>query len=694
MLQHEIETSHLKDVSGLIPFLFPDECLPLSPSAILTALSASPSPLHDGTKWVGCPDLSQASRNGDVETALAVFLGSFSERVAQICRDAGKPLPKERIWTAKFATKQLVDAPNVRFPDLLCGNDPEYSWLSVQIHGELKSNDSSSLQTHALKQLLNGAYLMFSTQDNRRFIISPAFMGHQLRLFIFDRSGLVTAAPFDIHDHPETFVRVFTALMFTNDPAILGYDTSIGETKAGLRTIEVDGVIYTINATLFISDVIRGRGTVCWHVRSREGQDFVIKDNWADSSREYTEGEILQQAKGVNGIPKVVADVVVKIHDKEDSTHNLRSLITSPELKEACSLIETRIHRRLVLTPFGHPLSKFASRKELISIFIDVVTAHRDLYLAKVLHRDISVNNIMLVPSPKTWTSFKLPPTPSSVAALAGPHFLDVALTKPPPRASEDCVPRAIHRGLLIDLDYALVLNIDGSRGPTATGHRTGTLPFMAIDVLTDGVELSAHEPHHDLESLLYVFIWICIHYAGPNNSERQNFDIHDSPLKGWVEGPTYEDIGLTKYSSMSAPKFWERNVLRSFAPYFEPLKPCASAWRELFANDTLDHAAVLNVLQDALSTLEDPEQWSAKDDPEGYAVPEGKKRKRSKFDYLARINEEDEREHANDNRPHKISRSGNGDARAIQSEPDTRRTSIVRSMKPKQTRPSLVSRD
>ncbi|KAJ7165000.1 hypothetical protein C8R46DRAFT_1097851 [Mycena filopes] len=688
MLQQEIEASHLKDVPGLFPLLFPDECLPLSPSAILTALSASPSPLHDGSKWVGCPDLSEASHNGDMEEALVVFLGSFSERVAQICRDAGKPLPKERIWTAKFATKKVEDAPNVRFPDLLCGNDPKYPWPSIQIHGELKSNDSSSLQTAVLNQLLNGAYLMFSTQDNRRFIISLAFMGHTLRLFVFDRSGLVTTATFDIHTDPKTFVRVFTALMFTNDLAVLGYDTSIVETDDGVRTIKVDGVIYTINATLFISDVIRGRGTVCWHVRNSEGQDFVIKDNWADSSREYTEGQILRQAHGVNGIPKVVADVVVKIHDKDDSTHNLRSLIliTSPELKEACSLIETRIHRRLVLTPFGHPLSKFASRKELISIFIDVVTAHRDLYLAKVLHRDISMNNIMLVPSPETWTSFKLPPTPSSVTALAGSHLLDVALTRPTPRASEDSV---IHRGLLIDLDYALVLNTDGSRGPTATGHRTGTLPFMAVDVLVFGGELPEHEPHHDLESLLYVLLWVCVHYAGPNDVERQNFDVRTSGLKHWVSGTSYEGIGMSKGYVMKDDALWVRDVLKTFAPYFEPLKPCVSAWRKLFVDKALTYPAVIAVLQAAFAALPDKEVWSAADDPVGYNSSQKRKRsKGSKVERLAGIEEEDD-EPELDERPQKLSRSVNGDPRLIHSEPPN----IKRSMKPRQSRPSVAHR-
>ncbi|KAJ7704302.1 hypothetical protein B0H17DRAFT_921412 [Mycena rosella] len=197
----------------------------------------------------------------------------------------------------------------------------------------------------------------------RRFIISLSFMGPNVRLFIFDRAGLVTTLPFDLHQEPESFVRVMAALMFA-EPAVLGYDTSIIKTPTG-RFIDVDGVRYTLVKTLFVSDVVRGRGTVCWHAR-HDGQDFVIKDTWADNSRPHTEAGILRKAQDVEGVPKVIADVVVEINGVPGSTDALRSIImstTGPTSKfsKKYSTIEQRIHRRLVLTPFGHALYHFAS---------------------------------------------------------------------------------------------------------------------------------------------------------------------------------------------------------------------------------------------------------------------------------------------------------------------------------------------
>ncbi|KAJ7507262.1 hypothetical protein B0H11DRAFT_2185726 [Mycena galericulata] len=603
VLVDEINASQLEDVPGLLPILFPDAFLPLPPSDILTALSAGDAPLYDGSRWVGCPDLTKPSRNGDVEAALIDFFHTFGERVADACR-VSKP--------------DLLPVCTVAGVEFLLPNIPIYG----------QSSDTPDAHKETLTQLLNGASLVFSSQDNRRFVVSLSFIAGNIRLFVFDRVGLVTTFPFDLHEDPESFVRVMAGLMFTKDPALLGYDTSIIMTPAG-RFIDVDGVRYKIVETLFVSEAIRGKGTVCWRARY-EGKDYVIKDTWVDNSRPHTEAKMLHMAKEVEGVPKVIADVVVSINGVEESTANLRSTITPPpgkkgaKLRDTLSTIEERIHRRLVLTPVGYALPHFSSRKELISIFIDAVTAHRELFIrANVLHRDISVNNIMLVPSPRTWNTIALPPTSPALAALAGPHHFNSSRAAQPAAVPPPSGPR---RGLLIDLDYSLVIKPDGERGPTATRHRTASDASLCIRNI------------HDLESLLYVLIWICVHYAGPGNVERRNFDLLKSRLRNWVRGDSYMAIGMMKDSALRNPLFWNRSVLAEFAPYFEPLKPCASAWRQLYIDEDITYDTVLEVLRNALATLPEMEVWSKDNDPEGYGE-QGKKRKRS-YNHLERINE------------------------------------------------------
>lgn len=61
-------------------------------------------------------------------------------------------------------------------------------------------------------------------------------------------------------------------------------------------------------------------------------------------------------------------------------------------------------------------------------------------------------------------------------------------------------------KGRLIDFDLAKEL---GSI-PSGASHRTGTMQFMAIEVLQG----NGHTYRHDLESFFYVFLWMCIRYG------------------------------------------------------------------------------------------------------------------------------------------------------------------------------------
>ncbi|KAK7013916.1 hypothetical protein R3P38DRAFT_2545724 [Favolaschia claudopus] len=571
----------------------------MPPSKLFQKLSdGGRKAIYAKSRWVGCPNL----RTRRTKHALANFFQDFGQRVEELCTTTQQdslPAP-QRKWTAQLMHQGTPEALNIRKPHLLLGPHANIHWNKVLVHGELKSSNSDHCRNTAYMQLLNGADLIFSHQDNRRFVISIALLGESLQLYIFDRAGLVVTAPIHIHEQPQDFVRVLTALMFA-DPAVLGYDPSIVETSRG-RYIEVEGTRYTIENRIFISDVIRGRGTVCWHVR-HGNRFFVIKDNWVDASRPYSEAEILNLAQDVGGVTKVQAHGVVDVNGV-DGTHWLRSHLPA-SLCRSLTRIERRIHTRLVLYPFGHPLSMFTSRTELISVLIDVVQALQDLWQdANILHRDISVNNILLV-DPNV-----LPQASSAEGGASIPRY-----SNGPGPAGLCQRTLALRKGLLIDMDHALVLNDQGKPGEIAPA-RTGTLPFMATQVLKQGPSLAQHQPHHDLESLFYVLIWICVHYVGPDNAERQNFDVRDTDLRLWVSGESYEAIGATKQATIQDEAWWPQKVLFWFAPYFEPLKPCINEWRQLVLDSTkLTHKNVLAVLDKAVVSLNHHENWSKRDD-------------------------------------------------------------------------------
>ena len=104
--------------------------------------------------------------------------------------------------------------------------------------------------------------------------------------------------------------------------------------------------------------------------------------------------------------------------------------------------------------------------------------------------------------------------------------------------------PSGMREGVLIDFDFAI--HVDKLK-KTAIGKRTGTIPFVAIDILRAWYEAKldtkrpkewtevSHSFTHDLESIFYVFCWICIVIAGPNfTPPSDNFEFGSEAISLW----------------------------------------------------------------------------------------------------------------------------------------------------------------
>jgi serine/threonine protein kinase len=147
------------------------------------------------------------------------------------------------------------------------------------------------------------------------------------------------------------------------------------------------------------------------HDRSDPEKVVIIKDAWPYVSKASTESLILKRLQGVPGLPDVSAAVTVKspgyvgCAPYYDTTDRVRPGLAPTGW--------TRKHRRLVMASVGVKVHHFKGLSELIGVFQDVIdgekflfkclylvynfnTAHRRACLRGVLHRDISLNNIML----------------------------------------------------------------------------------------------------------------------------------------------------------------------------------------------------------------------------------------------------------------------------------------------------------
>jgi len=133
----------------------------------------------------------------------------------------------------------------------------------------------------------------------------------------------------------------------------------------------------------------------------------------------------------------------------------------------------------------------------------------------------------------------------------------------------------------------------------------------MAIELL-EGYANSKnnfiHMLSHNLESLIYVLVWICILYQAPNkiHSDRT---IQQTCLKHWALAKTPNNIQALCNQKLG--QLLSRSVLADFTPFFEPLKPTVTQLYKLIQHSCdpddqaiLTHTVVTGVLLDAFSMV------------------------------------------------------------------------------------------
>ncbi|KAH9477135.1 hypothetical protein JR316_0011051 [Psilocybe cubensis] len=634
-LKEELFESVLLDVPGLVEHLFPDSLFPIPFSSLENAvLETHWDSRQKVWKVYGAVKPSifvTSAKPGVAETDLATFFNTISETLIEVSNSTEKSfkLSIDRRWVSNSSKSMLWGHQVKRKPDICLANkDKAATWHSTLVTTELKLKASDA--NDAFNQLANSACTIFSTQDDRRFHIGLSICDTSVRVYVFDRAGVIGSSHFHLSEDASLLIRLIAGLTLT-DVGALGFDPSIKRNDDGSRTVSVAGVDYRILKTLFISDSIRGRGTVCWKASSG-GSEYVIKNSWTDVSRLKTEADIMRMADGIEGIAQLIAEEIV--HDNSLDNTNVKDY----KRMDWYDKLEVRVHRRLVTTPVAQPVEYFKSKKELLSVIIDGIEAHARLLEKHILHRDISMANIM-IHRPSQGSSND---TNTSSAEVQKPSTSVVA--------SKRSVVSA--KGILIDLDYALITNDESGketqREADATGHRTGTLPFMAIDILMNATE-GEHQAHHDIESFFYVLLWIMLQYAGPSGIERQDLDIKSvDTFKGWIHGRDIALIGATKWAIMSTvlPQIFEATVTKFVTLYFKDLVPCIEELRQLIFvrrnqgfNPT--HEAVIAILRKHMLMLPDDDKWSRENDPAGYG-PVGGKRKLETFQEEEEEAEED----------------------------------------------------
>ncbi|KID81155.1 serine/threonine-protein kinase Sgk2 [Metarhizium guizhouense ARSEF 977] len=490
----------------------------------------------------------------------SIFLEWFSNYVSResdgarglwhICEDK---IASKRESTAD-GTSLLLAMP----PSPAC-DDAETKWCHVQVIGQFYHRGCVCYQD-GLLSLCRSAHQVFANQPTRLFLHGFYIRGSLIELWVFDRSGLYCSDVFDVQKDFIRFLSVILSYQRMTDQDLGKLD--IIETDRAGGYMMLDGAempslrkIYLESQPIASREGLVGTGTTCYRVRSPESRRWssVLKLKWR-WARERPENELLQLASE----SRVWGAVSLDYYKEVESTAHLRrglrwgtqrkfTGLPPPEthriLEEQCGQVDynadgfvdytketgnffqNRILTCAVTSPAGRPLHTFQSLTELLQVFRDAVKCHRSLrHDAKILHQDISSGNIIILD--------------------------EQGEGKP--------------KGVLIDLDSAIQLTEELETDVEITGTR----PFMAIGVLRG----EHHSYRHDLESFLYVFLWIVISSHSENPPEM-------SKLRHWSNGD-WNELAIRKCLDMGQDNF--AIILREFTPEFHSLKSLAEGLRQI----------------------------------------------------------------------------------------------------------------
>ncbi|KAL1741510.1 hypothetical protein HDZ31DRAFT_66854 [Schizophyllum fasciatum] len=566
----ETDSATEVEVAGLPSAIFPEDAFPMQLNEFFDSMTTGAHAMYAHGEWQQCPSLLQSG----IERPLATFLDRIGDAARALCAENEISVREVRRWSADFCNKPLPRGFVSRKPDvvaLVLKRAPD--WQSLRVDAQHKCN--SKLKGEVALQLHDGALNCLTAQDDRHYHIGLGFSGEECFISYYDRSGCLQSQSFNIHAKPLEFLRVLLGPTLL-DKRYLGYDPTIEE-RNGKRFIKIKEDVYEILQRLDHVPGIRGLGTVTWLcARLPDRKECVVKNSWTDRTRERTEEDYLKRAAkaGVSGVPTLIAYETVEFDGIQLSTATIRDVA----LADRPCVYETRDLTRLVMQERGVPIYCFSTKTEFLKAFRGAVLTHYELCdKAETLHCDVNDKNVLL----------------------------------------NTDKPEGERRSLLIDLNYSMLINEE--RMYAASGWKSCPAVFVAADLLVSPT-LIKPMPYHDLQSFLYLIIWICIWHCGPGG-ELRNFILKGSMIEDWLHIDEHI-VGASKNAILSLkPKgsdVFNNFVSETFDEYFKDFKHCVCDLREVIMRlePRPNHTEVIEVLDKHIPKIAKREQRALREKP------------------------------------------------------------------------------
>ncbi|KAI9469382.1 hypothetical protein BX667DRAFT_539518 [Coemansia mojavensis] len=507
-----------------------------------SAIAPSEIPYSRLTKWVFMNKLGLSLPK---EKQMYPWISDFIEFVAdKLSRMAPADCQPRELVTFKKFDFMAKDADDYRRIDMALTQRAHQRHESIKEEEEngayknslaiIEVKRQATEQDQAFMQLALYSRNLYSTQINRRFAWGLTICGTIVVACILVNDKILASVPMDV-DRPEgrkQFVSLLVNWSMCRSQR-LGYDPTIGyDEELNQCTITgSDGQEYNCESVVFMAYSLFGRHTRCFKATLLgSNTEYIIKDAWAYvdakgskiSRDEITHlrriSDMLDSNEELQGtLPVLEAGGTVQIEHPNGIDGDTTEFILSSIDPDVRSKVPLRIHRRMVLTPAGMPLQKVKSVDELIVIIHDVMQAHTAvLQKCRLLHRDVSVNNILFTGEKGTV------------------------------------------KGMLIDFDVADPIDHPNrDKRP----NRSGTLPYMSIGNLkNNGVDRTALD---DWESIIYIICWLGT--LGINQHDQELYKrSYSLPIDKWRKGSPTE-IADEKSTHMHSHENFSPEDIKAF---------------------------------------------------------------------------------------------------------------------------------
>ncbi|KAG2346907.1 hypothetical protein BDR05DRAFT_997282 [Suillus weaverae] len=324
---------------------------------------------------------------------------------------------------------------------------------------------------------------MFAANLGVNYLLNLIVVDDVIWIWYYDRQGIIQSSGINfLQDLPRFMVLLYALQRFKledwgRNEAFLPSqiegkqchefeieDENLGTVDLQLHTSHPERVTHyglqgrATNVVPVTSDTLAKKYT---HIQKDE---MVAKIFWGEASR-TSEPEILKKVKEIAKVHASVKDHIPELlwhHTFTNPTSAIREALGVPEPTKGSRVLYILVFRKL------KPITELHGT-EFFEVWRQCILCHITLWKEGVYHRDVSPGNMMWYWKDGKWI------------------------------------------GVLNDYDLSSLADDLGPRG----NERTGTVPFMALDLLTEAGQRGElkHLYRYDLESFMWVFIWICLRY-------------------------------------------------------------------------------------------------------------------------------------------------------------------------------------